>query len=97
MSEGSSVQHPAPATSLYDLLHRLTNIPTALESESWEGLETESARRARAEAKQVWQSFASTFFRGGHNTSSVSGRERKLTARGARQQVHAGFCKRTTS
>jgi hypothetical protein len=33
MSEGSSVQHPAPATSLYDLLHRLTNIPTALESE----------------------------------------------------------------
>jgi hypothetical protein len=36
-------------------------------------------------------------FLDGHNTSSVSGRERKLTARGARQQVHAGFCKRTTS
>ena len=59
MSEENPAQHPAPATSLYDLLHHLSSMTTALERVWSEGLETESARSARAEAKQVWQSFTS--------------------------------------
>jgi hypothetical protein len=59
MSEENPAQHPAPATSLYDLLHHLSSMTTALERAWSEGLETESARSARAEAKQVWQSFTS--------------------------------------
>jgi hypothetical protein len=63
MSEENLSQHPVPATSLYDLLQHLTRMTTSLERVWSEGLETESARSARAEAKQVWQSFNVTFKR----------------------------------
>jgi hypothetical protein len=61
MSEENHSQFPVPATSLYDLLHHLTRMTTSLERVWSEGLNTESARSARAEAKQVWQSFNVTF------------------------------------
>ena len=71
MSEENPAQHPAPATSLYDLLHHLSSMTTALERAWSEGLETESARSARAEAKQVWQSFGSAFTRWTQYVDSV--------------------------
>jgi hypothetical protein len=71
MSEENPSQHPAPATSLYDLLHHLSSMTTALERAWSEGLETESARSARAEAKQVWQSFTSALTRWTQYVDSV--------------------------
>ncbi len=61
MTEKNPPQHHISVTSLYDLLQHLTKMITSLERAWSEGLETESAQGARAEAKQVWQSFTITF------------------------------------
>jgi hypothetical protein len=61
VSEQDLPQHSIPATSLYDLLQHLTKMTTSLEREWSKGLETEAAQTARAEVKEVWQSFSTTF------------------------------------
>ena len=55
VSEENRLPHPIPATSLNDLLQHLMKMTTSLERVWSEGLETESAQSARAEARQVWQ------------------------------------------